>query len=313
MLIKLCSTIIIWVCCMRSFVIAQSKPLINVLAPSTSSNSVTYNDCNLRLTNQNLLLKRLGNDSTQTFWTANDVITAYNNTISSPECGWSTSIQWDIHSASLVANLCDIAIKKLSRVWWDTAYPPAQKLWTWLSSSGTDANGIIPWAVRLQLISILWKQSSIIVADASPQKCGQVSTELWDIYWQLLGSIENIVSDCGTYVPYTPQWIDTVTKLLWSNQETPYVWWVQQWWVSIARALNRCQQKIQESYDHLFNAAQVISIKQGSEFANGVLAAYVANISQQNKTLSEKYAQATITIKDAKKQTPTVAVCEIKG
>lgn len=315
MLIKLWS-IIIWICCIWGFVVAQEQPLINVLSPRQSSNSVVYNDCNLRLTNTWLLLKRFGNDPAKSFWTANDVITAYNNTISSPDCGGKTSVVWTMYSSSIIDNLCEQALLKLSRQWWNTTYLPAKELRTRLSTSGTNADGIIPGAVRLKMLSILGYTPSVLRSDANPEYCGRINVVgsgwLQQIYGSLLDSIYNITTDCGDNVPFTRGWVDRVVLLINSTSQTPYVWWVQQWWTSIARALDRCQQKITASYNQLFNAAQVISIMQGNEFSNNVLISWYASIQEKNQVITEQQSQALALLKDAAQQTPITASCEIK-
>jgi len=82
---------------------------IDVAKPLQSSNSVMYNDCNLRLTNPDLLLKRLGNDATQSFWTYNDVVFAHLKTVLDIQCGGVAGILFaDEFGASLVDNLCTV-------------------------------------------------------------------------------------------------------------------------------------------------------------------------------------------------------------
>lgn len=314
--IKFWSIVIIGICCVRGFSIAQEQPLMNVLSPQQSSNSVIFNDCNLRLTNTWLLLKRFGNDPAKSFWTANDVIAAHVHTLSSPDCWGNTASKWIFYSSSIIDNLCEQALLKLSRTWWETPYLPAKELRTRLSTSGTDANGIIPGAVRLKMLSILGYAPAIMRADANPEHCGRINVTgsgwLQQVYSSLLDSIYNIATDCGTNVPFTPGWNDRVLLLLWSSNQTPYVWWVQQWWVPIAWALERCQQKITASYNTLFNAAQVISITQGSAFSNEVLASWYRSIEAKNQVIAEWQSRALALLQDATQQTPITASCEIK-
>lgn len=312
-LLLLIMTIIVWSMSALSFVQA-----IEVKAPLQSANSVMYNDCNLRLTNADLLLKRLGNDPAKSFWTRDDVVFAHLKTVTDIQCGWVAGMLFvDEFNANLVDNLCTVWLAKIGRWWaekyWLTSYTLAKDYRNRLATSGTSAEWIVPKLVGAKLLDVMWSPIVSLNSDTTPEKCGSIdiSSNPWlnTIYTNLANSIEQIVTDCGANVSDNPQRIPRVVAMLWSPKDTSYVFSLKQWWSRLSTSLINCRGKIQQQQLQMLQWSQNVSIAQVSQFATESLAATRSNYEQQNKVNSESMAALLGWIKDVAQQTPTVQQC----
>ncbi len=310
-------TIIIYLTLVGGLVSAQ-EALMQVEPATQSANSVMFgNDCNLSITNAELLQKIHGHTPTVSL-SANDIITAHKKTMEA--CKWVISKNpKQPRTTSMVENLCTLAIAKLEgnaeEISDRPSFTSAKELKKILATNGTKSEWAAPSTIAAQLQKSLSKVTTMM-SYTSPEKCGTIdmSDGQWiaTLYTNMSDSIYNIVTDCGNSIPYSTRWMQNRVGMLSSSSQTPYVFGVQQWWNYIDIEVQNCQNRISASYQRLFNEAQVSSIKAQHNYNLTNLRYWMINISEQTALQKETFAKAISTTEMTAKDTPTTAQCNIK-
>jgi hypothetical protein len=308
-MIKYIIPVILWI---RLFWVsstyAADQVTVSILPLLQSTNSVILNDCNLPLIDIDLLYDRLGTNASNRFWTALDVATAYNWTISSLEC-WG---RWALINANrpayLIDNLCTVAIAKLQ--WtaeglWLQSYPLAIELRKFIYGSGTDPDGIMPQISWLTFSSLRGQWIPTLAASSDLSNCGQIITGPWDglnaIYQQIIGSIDNITSDCND--------VDRYKVAAYLNGDNTRVRWFNQGNSNRDAALARCQARISSLQEQQIKAVENISIMWWYKYISSINKARKNGIDTQNAVVAQNESESASLLGDAYKQTPNTKVC----
>jgi hypothetical protein len=282
--------------------------------PLQSANSVSFNDCNLRITNAQLLEKIHGHNP-ETSLSANDILTAHKRTVSNIDC-WSKApimLQWT--NTSFIQNLCTLAIAKLegnAEQYGRPSFAIAKNLYQKLAEYGTNPDWSLPDIVKTEFFKALGKVQTQQPYN-TPQKCGAI--ELWKeewlatLYYTMTQAIYNITTDCGASIPFDPRRIQTRISMLANNGETPYVFGVQQWGSNIDREMEICNQRLKASFDALNTKAQNTATVAWSAYTLDTLIQWRKWIEEQEETQSQDIVWSTAAVQDTKKQTPDTPIC----
>ena len=308
--------IVVWVQLLRGFSIAQ-EAMMSIEPAVQSANSVVINDCNLSITNPELLQKIHGQTPTISL-SANDIITAHKKTMET--CKWVVSKNpKQPRTSSMIENLCTLAIAKLEgnaeEISDRPSFASAKELKKILAKDGTKSEWSVPTTVSTQLQKILGKPITMM-SYTSPEKCGTIDMSdgqwLATLYTNMSDAIYNIVTDCGNSIPYSARWMQNRVGMLSSNSQTPYVFGVQQWGNYVDVEIKNCQTRISASYQQLFNEAQISSIKAQHNYNLTNLRYWMINIEDQIDVQRETLGKTTSTIQMTAKDTPTTAQCNIQ-
>ncbi len=309
-------TIIIYLTYFGSLVSAQ-EALMTVEPAAQSANSVVIDDCNLSITNPQLLQKIHWQSPTISL-SANDIITAHKKTMEICKGAVSKNAKQP-RTTSMVENLCTLVIAKLEgnaeEISDRPSFTSAKELKKLLAKNGTQSEWVVLSTVATQVQKSIGKVITMM-SYTSPEKCGTIdmSNGQWiaTLYTNMSDSIYNIVTDCGNSIPYSARWMQNRVTMLSSNSQTPYVFGVQQGGNYIDIEVQNCQTRISASYQRLFNEAQVSSIKAQHNYNLTNLKYWMINIAEQSALQKETFEKALSTTQMTAKDTPTTTQCNVK-
>jgi hypothetical protein len=290
------------------------EALMTVEPAAQSANSVVINDCNLSITNPELLQEIHGQTPT-TSLSANDIITAHKKTME--VCKWVSSKNPNQpRTTSMIENLCTLAIAKLEGKAEEISDRPsfalAKTLKKLLVTDRVKSEWLVPTTVSTQLKKTLGPIITLM-SYTSPEKCGTInmSNNQWigTLYTNMSDSIYNIITDCGASIPYSTRWMQTRISMLASTTQTPYVFGFQQWGNHIDMERQRCQTRLSLSYQKLLNEAQISSIKAQNNYNLNNTRQRFINIAEQSTLQKEVFTKTLSASQMTAQDTPTTAKC----